>query len=72
MTLEELEEALEEALPGGFRIDTDEDGQIIVYTNLTEDDEGELVEFESEEDDVDPDMDGDSDFEQYDESDGED
>ena len=65
MTLEELEEALEEALPGGFRIDTDEHGQIVVYTNLTEDDDGDLIEFESEEDE---DSDFDEDVESYDES----
>ena len=43
-----------------------------MYTNLTEDEDGELVEFESEEDDLDPDMDGEAEFESYEEIDGED
>lgn len=58
MTLEELEEALSDILPNGFSIEADSHGQIIVYTNLTEDEDGELIDFEGE-DDEDPDFDGD-------------
>jgi hypothetical protein len=50
MTLEDLEEALEELFPNGFEIDTDSEGQIIIYTNLMEDEDGELVEFEEPDD----------------------
>lgn len=58
MTLEELEEALDELLPGGFNIESDNHGQIIVYTNLTQEEDGELVPFDLEEDeDLDPDLD---------------
>lgn len=56
MNIEELEEALDELLPGGFSIETDNHGQIVVYTGLKQDDDGELLPFESEEDeDFDPD-----------------
>lgn len=58
MNIEELEEALDEVLPGGFQIETDNNGQIIVYTGLKQDDDGELVPFDTEEDDeIDPDHD---------------
>ena len=69
MTLEELEEALEELLPS-YQIETDNDGQIIIYTGLTESDDGELVPFDEDEDEE-----GELDFEEhdvYDESDPED
>jgi hypothetical protein len=59
MNIEELEEALAEILPSGFQIDTNKHGQIIISTNLTQDDDGELVDFESDEDE-DPDFDPDS------------
>jgi len=51
MNLEELEEELEAILPGHFRIDTDNNGQIIILTGLQEDDDGELVECDLEGDD---------------------
>jgi hypothetical protein len=57
MNLEELEEALEEVLPNGFQIETDNHGQIIIYTGLRQDDDGELVDFEGEEEDPDFDPD---------------
>lgn len=57
MNLEELEEALEEVLPNGFQIETDNHGQIIIYTGLRQDDDGELVDFEAEEEDPDFDPD---------------
>ena len=65
MTLEELEEALEEILPS-YQIETDNEGQIIIYSGLTESDDGELVPFDEEEEE------GELDFENhevYDESD---
>jgi hypothetical protein len=59
MNYEELEEALDELFAGRFSIETDAAGQLIVYTGLKrqEDDvEGELVVFDTEEDDeLDPD-----------------
>lgn len=57
MNLEELEEALEEVLPNGFQIETDNHEQIIIYTGLRQDDDGELVDFEGEEEDPDFDPD---------------
>ncbi len=58
MNIEELEEALDELFPGGFSIETDNNGQIIIYTGLTQDDDGELIPADLEEDeDYDPDTD---------------
>lgn len=68
MTFEELEEALQEVLGTGYQIDTDNHGQIIIYTGLCEDDDGELVEFESD----DEDEDFDPDFEPLDDEDEDD
>jgi len=56
MNLEELEEALEEFLPAGFEIETNSKGQIVIYTNLKQDDDGELVSLDDYEEDVDPDF----------------
>jgi len=50
MNIEELEEILEDILPIGFRIEADDHGQLIIFTGLTKDDDGDLVDFESEED----------------------
>lgn len=61
MNIEELEEALEDILPAGFQIDTDNHGQIIIYTGLQQDDDGELVDFVNE--DEEEDLDVDPDFE---------
>jgi hypothetical protein len=58
MNIEELEEALDEVFSGGFSIETDNHGQLIVYTGLTQEEDGELVPFDSEEDeDLDPALD---------------
>jgi hypothetical protein len=75
MTLEELEEALEEILPHGFEISTDDNGQLIIYTHLTQDDDGELMEFEGDDEDDDDDEEDDDeelDTEPLDEEDYED
>jgi hypothetical protein len=70
MTFEELEEALQEILGGGYQIDKDNHGQIIIYTGLCEEDDGgELVEFESDDDE---DEDFDPDFEPLEEEDDDD
>jgi hypothetical protein len=53
MTYEELEEALQDILGNGYQIDKDNHGQIIIYTGLCEDDDGDLIEFESDDDDDD-------------------
>ena len=53
MTLEELEEALEELFPRGFQIETDSSGQIIIYTGLMEDDEELVFIKEDDEDELD-------------------
>ena len=70
MNLDDLEEALAEILPSGFQIETDNHGQIVIYTGLTRDDDGDLVDFEGEEDDEDPDFD--PDFEPIEEEDEDD
>ena len=72
MTLEELEEALEEILTNGFEIDVDSNGQIVIYTGLCQNEDGDLVEFEGDEDDEDEDDDFDSEFEPLEEEDDED
>jgi len=57
MNLEELEEALDELFPGGFSIETDNHGQLIVYTGLQQDEDGELSSADTEEDEeADPDL----------------
>jgi hypothetical protein len=60
MNVEELEEALEDILPKGFRLE-DRNGQIVIFTGLSEDEDGELVDFvdEDEDDEDDPDFDPD-------------
>lgn len=53
-----LKEALEDVAPD-FYIDTNSRGQIIIYSNLIENDDGDLVKLESddeEDDDIDPDF----------------
>lgn len=58
MNIEELEEALDELFPAGFSIENDSRGQLVIYTGLKQDDEGELSAFDTEEDeDFDPDAD---------------
>ncbi len=57
MNLEELEEVLSEVLPAGFQIETDKNGQIVILTHLHQDDDGELVDFDSDEEDEDFDPD---------------
>ena len=62
MTLEDLEEALQEILPTGFEIDVATNGQIIIYTGLSQDDDGQLVEFEYDEDEDDEEFDPDMEY----------
>jgi hypothetical protein len=50
LSLEELEEALKELIPN-YQIDYDEYGQLIILSGLMLDDEGELVDYEGDEDD---------------------
>lgn len=59
--IEELEEALEEILGSNFRIEQDKKGQIVIFTGLTQDDDGELLELDDEEEDIE--FDEDSEFE---------
>lgn len=56
-TIEELEEALDDLFPDrNFSIETDSQGQIVIYTGLKQEDDGSLVTFDVEEDeDFDPD-----------------
>lgn len=59
MRVDELEEALSEILPTRFHISTDNKGQIIIYTGLSQDSDGELVDFEDEDEEEDDDFDPD-------------
>ncbi len=69
MDLESLTDELEAILPDGFHIDTDNNGQIVIYTGLMEDGDGDLVEFV--EDDYDDESDEDSDYDLEDSDDEE-
>lgn len=72
MNIEDLEEALEELFPSGYRLDTDKKGQIVIFTGLVQDNDGELVEFENDKEDEDEDEDVpdfDSEFEPLEEDD---
>lgn len=49
MDIETLEEALEDLLPSGFSIETNKHGELVIFTNLKSDDDGELIPLEDEE-----------------------
>lgn len=55
MNIEELEEALDELLPSGFSIEHLEDGQIVIYTGLMQDDDGELIQMDEDDEEYDED-----------------
>jgi len=64
MNLEDLEELLSDYLPGGFRLETNKKGEVIVYTGLRQDDDGELVDLKGDlEEDEELEFEGDEDFE---------
>ena len=55
--IEELEEALDELFPGGFSIETNKHGELVIYSGLKQDEDGILSPLDSEEDEeVDPDL----------------
>lgn len=59
MNLDDLEEGLESILPSGFQIEADAHGQIVIFTGLRQEDDGELVDYVSsdeEDEDLDPDF----------------
>lgn len=57
-TIEELEEALDDILPVGYSIETNKHGQVVIFTGLKQDEDGQLTTMETEEDeDFDPDTD---------------
>jgi hypothetical protein len=70
LNMDDLEEALTEILPTGFQIETDNHGQIIVYTGLHLNDDGELEDYEPSDDEDAPEVD--EDFEPLEEDDDED
>jgi hypothetical protein len=74
MNLDDLQEMLAEVLPVGFQIETNNKGQLIVYTGLRVDDDGEIEDFEPDDEDVDgPDLGGgDEDYEPLEEDGGDD
>jgi len=66
MDLETLEEMLSDFLPGGFHIETSKKGELIIYTGLHQDDDGELVDIKGELEE-DPDFpEGEEEFERLD------
>lgn len=46
MTLDDLRTSMLNFMPTWVEIETDNDGQIIIYTGLVEDESGELVEID--------------------------
>lgn len=62
MNIDELRELLEEALPFRLQIDEDVNGQVIILTGMSQDEDGDLVKLESEDEEDD---DIDSDFEPF-------
>lgn len=57
MLIEELEEQLDELFPNGFAIEKLDNGEIVIYTGLVENDDSELIPLDTEEDaDYDPDL----------------
>ena len=65
MDLLELEEALQDIF-SSFSIETTKRGEIVIHTNLRQDDDGELVDMDEESDE---DMDFDPNFEPLEEDD---
>ena len=71
-TIEDLQDALEDlfsdGLPSKFKIELDENNQVIIYTGLVQDEDGDLLEYHSEDDEDNEDEDyGDDDDSEYDE-----
>lgn len=63
MNLEEFEVELEDVLTEGtFSIVADSHGQIIIYTGLMQDDDGNLVEYVNDEEDDDDEEEDEEDF----------
>jgi hypothetical protein len=60
MLLEELETALDEILPPGYSIEVNKRGEVVIFTNLKEGEDGEELVVISD-DEVDPDFDPDFD-----------
>jgi hypothetical protein len=46
MTLDDLRTSMQNFMPSWVDIETDNDGQIVIYTNLKENENGQLVEIE--------------------------
>lgn len=72
MTFDELEELIRDVLPSNFTIGTDKKGQIVIFTGLKQDEDGELLDIEDDLDEEDFDSDDEVDFESYDEIDKDD
>lgn len=72
MNLEDLEELLSDFLPGGFQVETNKKGQLVIYTGLRQDDDGELVDIKGDlEEDTELEF-GDEEFEPLEEDDPDD
>ena len=55
-SIEELEEALDDILPSGYSIETNSKGEVVIYTGMKQDEDGQLTAMDVEEDeDFDPD-----------------
>jgi hypothetical protein len=56
MIRSELEEVLDRIFPGGFEIDKDSDGQLVILTGLLEDADEELYPMDIDDFEMDPDL----------------
>ncbi len=59
MDIQDLEEALDEILNSAFKISYAKNGKIVIYTELRANEDGEIVDFDPDEEDEDPDADPD-------------
>lgn len=74
MMIDELEELIGEVLTSNFTLGTDKKGQVVIFTGLVQDEDGDLSDMEEESSDEDLEevlVDG-EDFDSYDESSEED
>lgn len=56
MDLNTLEELLSDFLPSGFEIEANKKGELIIYTGLCQDDDGELISLKDLDDDSNEDL----------------
>lgn len=74
MMIDELEELIGEVLTSNFTLGTDKKGQVVIFTGLVQDEDGDLsdMEEESSDEDLEEVLVDSEDFDSYDESSEED